>query len=97
MMLSRNSASRERNIDSLYMPLNPFKDCMQGKSKLTLIVKSNCFRSKKLVFHVNVRDPEEMDRIFDDIKKVIQRYDSLSSLDTKPNPTSPSNNVSASS
>jgi hypothetical protein len=56
--------------------MNPFfKDCIKGDNKLTLIIRCNCFKSKKLVFNINTEDPKELDQIMEEIKNVIQRYD----------------------
>ena len=52
-----------------------FKDCIDGNNKLTLIIRCNCFKSKKIVFNINTEDPGELDQILEDIKNVIQRYD----------------------
>jgi hypothetical protein len=55
------------------MPFNPFKGCITSDSKIKIILTSNCFRKKKIVFNINT-DENNMEDLFEEIKKVIEKY-----------------------
>ena len=55
--------------------MNFFNGCLTGKSKLKVILTSNCFKSKNLVFNINTEE-QNMEKLFDEIKKVIDKYNS---------------------
>lgn len=55
--------------------MNFFNGCLKGKSKLKVILTSNCFKYKKFVFNINTEE-QNMEKLFDEIKKVIDKYNS---------------------
>lgn len=56
------------------MPFNPFKGCITSDSNnIKIILTSNCFRKKKIVFNINT-DENNMEDLFEEIKKVIEKY-----------------------
>lgn len=52
----------------------PFKDCISGKSKIKIVLSSQCFKSKKIVF--NIKSTTDTEKLFQEIKDLIKKYDS---------------------
>ena len=52
-------------------------DCTTSDSSIKLILTSNCFRKKKLVFNINT-DGNNVQELFEQIKKTIEDFKSVS-------------------
>ena len=55
--------------------MNPFKDCIKGESKIKLILKSSCLKSKKIEFNINTKDDDRLEELFDKIKELIIEFE----------------------
>ena len=52
---------------------SPFSDCINGKSKISIVLKSQCFKSKKIVF--NIKTDTDTEKLFQEIKDLIKKYE----------------------
>ena len=52
-----------------------FRDCIGNKTKLKIILKSKFFNNKKITFNIIDKTPEELEKLFEEIKFVIKNFD----------------------
>ena len=54
------------------------KGCMTTDSTIKIILSSNCFKKKKIIFIINNNDNgQNIDELFDKIKQVIEQHNSI--------------------
>jgi hypothetical protein len=52
-------------------------NCIKGdKSKVKLIIKSDCFTKKKVVFNVSINE-KETDKFFEGLREYIQHWEEI--------------------
>jgi hypothetical protein len=55
--------------------MKPFKDCVKGKSKIKIILKSSCLTNEKIQFNINTKDDDKLEELFDKIKELIIEFE----------------------